>query len=205
VAYPTPAEFADVLCLKLVLASGSPRRALLLATAGYPHEVRIPAVDETPIEDESAAETVLRLSELKARAVGRETGEVAVAADTMVVLEGKRLGKPSDPADARRMLTSLNGRTHSVLTGWTVLSDEAPRFGVSESRVTFKELSQDDIHRYVTDTDSLDFAGAYGIHVDRGRLIAHVRGSRANVMGLPLRDVVEALEDLGIERSAPNG
>lgn len=102
------------------------------------------------------------------------------------------------------MLTSLSGRTHSVLTGWTVVGDDAERFGVVESRVTFQELSQDVIRRYVTDTEPYDFAGAYGIGVDRGRLIADVRGSRANVMGLPLREVVEALKDLGIERSAPD-
>ncbi len=188
----------------LVLASGSPRRALLLETAGFPHRVRIPAVDETPIEGETAAETVLRLSELKVRAVRRDPGEVAIAADTMVVLEGKQLGKPSDPADARRMLASLSGRTHSVLTGWTVVGDDGERFGVAESIVTFRELSQDVIDRYVTDTDPYDFAGAYGIHIDRGRLIADVGGSRANVMGLPLREVVAALEDLGVERSTSN-
>ena len=203
-ADPTAAEFEYLVRLKLVLASASPRRALLLATAGYPHDIRIPAVDETPIEGETAAETALRLSELKASAVRRDADEVAIAADTIVVLDGGQLGKPADPAEARRMLTSLSGRTHSVLTGWTVVSDEAERFGVAESRVTFNELSQDDIHRYVTDTDPHDFAGAYGIHVDRGRLIADVQGSRANVMGLPLREVVEAIEDLGVERSAPN-
>ncbi len=161
-------------------------------------------MDEAILEGETPAETVLRLSELKAGAVRRETSEVAVAADTMVVLEGRRLGKPSDPAEARQMLTSLSGRTHSVLTGWTAVGDDAERFGVVESRVTFQELSQDVIRRYVTDTEPYDFAGAYGIHVDRGRLIADVRGSRANVMGLPLREVVEALEELGVERSAPD-
>ena len=203
-ADPTSSELEHVLCLRLILASASPRRALLLATAGYPHDIRIPAVDEALIEGEAASETVLRLSELKAGAVRREVGEIVVAADTMVVLEGEQLGKPSDTADARRMLTALSGRTHSVLTGWTVVSAESEQFGVSESRVTFKELSTADIRRYVADTDPLDFAGAYGIHVDRGRLIAAVHGSRANVMGLPLREVAEALEGLGMARSAPD-
>lgn len=190
--------------MELVLASASPRRSLLLATAGYPHDIRAPDIDEAMIEGESPAEAVLRLSEAKADAVRRGRDEVVVAADTMVVLDGVSLGKPVDAEDAHRILTALSARTHSVLTGWVAIGDEGAQFGVAESRVTFKELTADDITRYVADTQPFDKAGAYALQGDAGRLIADVSGSRANVMGLPLREIVEALTELGIERSTPN-
>lgn len=120
----------------------------------------------------------------------------------MVVLNGKALGKPLDADDARRMLDLLSGRTHSVLTGWTALGDRGERFGVAESRVTFKSLTTSEIDSYVAEAQPFDKAGAYALQGDRGRFVAEVSGSRANVMGLPLRDVVAALDDLGIVRSA---
>lgn len=186
---------------QLVLASGSPRRALLLATAGFAIDVRSPDVDEALLADETPTEAVLRLAHLKAAAVRRESGEVVLAADTMVVLDGVSLGKPRDADDAHRMLAALSGTTHSVLTGWIAVSDDGERFDVSESRVTFKELLPVDIDSYIADAEPFDKAGAYGIQEEKGRLIEHVSGSRANVMGLPLRDIAQALEQLGVERS----
>lgn len=188
--------------MKLVLASASPRRSLLLSTGGFQPDVRPANVVETLIEGESAAESVLRLAELKAKSVERNPGEVVLAADTMVVLDGVALGKPSDTADAVAMLSALSARTHSVLTGWMVIGDRGERFGVSESRVTFKNLSSATIEAYIEDANPFDKAGAYAIQGENGRLIANVTGSRANVMGLPLRDVADALSDLGIERSS---
>jgi septum formation protein len=189
----------------LVLASGSPRRALLLRTAGFTFEVRIPDVVETVHEEESALETVLRLAQLKADAIDRDASEVALAADTMVVLDGEALGKPMDRDDALGMLGKLSGGTHSVLTGWVAVGDSGERFGVTETRVTFKDLTEESIEGYVDDAKPFDKAGAYGIQGENGRLIKHVAGSRANVMGLPLREVVDALNDLGIDRSASHG
>jgi septum formation protein len=188
--------------LQLVLASASPRRSLLLSTAGFQPDVRPANVVEVLIEGESAAESVLRLAELKARSVERKPSEVVLAADTMVVLDGVALGKPSDAGDAIGMLTALSARTHSVLTGWMIVGDRGERFGVSESRVTFKELSDPAIAEYIDEAKPFDKAGAYAIQGENGRLIANVTGSRANVMGLPLRDVADALSDLGIERSS---
>jgi septum formation protein len=164
--------------------------------------VRPANVVEVLIEGESAAESVLRLAELKARSVERKPSEVVLAADTMVVLDGVALGKPSDAGDAIGMLTALSARTHSVLTGWMIVGDRGERFGVSESRVTFKELSDPAIAEYIDEAKPFDKAGAYAIQGENGRLIANVTGSRANVMGLPLRDVADALSDLGIERSS---
>jgi septum formation protein len=99
------------------------------------------------------------------------------------------------------MLRALSGETHSVLTGWVVVGDGGERFGVSETRVTFKELTGGVIEAYVADAQPFDKAGSYGIQGENGRLIADVSGSRANVMGLPLREVVEALGELDVSRS----
>jgi septum formation protein len=189
----------------LVLASGSPRRALLLRTAGFALDVRVPDVIETVLDDEPAAETVLRLARLKADAIERDAGEVVLAADTLVVLNGVSLGKPADRDDALGILRSLSGETHSVLTGWVAAGDIGERFGVAETRVTFKQLTDDGITAYVDDAQPFDKAGAYGIQGENGRLIEHVSGSRANVMGLPLREVADALSDLGINRSSSHG
>jgi septum formation protein len=186
----------------LILASGSPRRALLLGTAGFALEARIPDVVETVLDDEPAPETVLRLAQLKADAIGRDASEVVLAADTMVVLDGKAFGKPLDRDNALEMLAELSGRTHSVLTGWVAIGDRGERFGVAETRVTFKELTEESIKAYVDDAEPFDKAGSYGIQGEDGRLIEQVTGSRANVMGLPLREVADALNDLGIVRSA---
>lgn len=187
---------------RLVLASGSPRRALLLSTAGFVFTTMAPDVDESIVADEPAAEYVLRLSADKARAVAPNRGDVVLAADTTVVLDSEIYGKPADPAEASAMLGALSGRTHSVLTGWTIVSEASERFGVAESRVRFHERSADELAAYVERTEPYDKAGAYAIQGDGGWLIAAVEGSRSNVMGLPLADVVDALKDLGIERSA---
>jgi septum formation protein len=190
--------------MKLVLASGSPRRSLLLTAAGFTIDVRPPDVDESLLADESATESVLRIAELKANSTDRTTDEVVLAADTMVVLDGKPLGKPADTKDASRMLASLSGRTHSVLTGWIAVGDLGERFDVTETRVSFKTLTANQIASYINDAQPFDKAGAYGIQGEDGRLIENVVGSRANVMGLPLREVVDALNDLGVERSTPH-
>ena len=104
----------------LILASGSPRRAFLLETAGYRFEVIPPEVDETPHVDEPPAEYVLRLSAEKAAAVQAPTDGAVLAADTTVVLDGAAIGKPADEGDALSMLQSLSGRTHSVRTGSSI-------------------------------------------------------------------------------------
>jgi septum formation protein len=190
--------------MHLVLASGSARRALLLSVAGFTFDVAIPDVDETPLPGEEPAAYVLRLSEEKAAAVGVGADSVVVAADTAVVLDGVVLGKPTDEAHALEMLVALSGRSHHVLTGWTVIKGQESRFGVAESVVTVMQRTPDELRGYIRDTDLLDKAGAYAIQGDDGWLIDSVRGSRSNVMGLPVADVVGALADLGIERSAPN-
>jgi len=189
----------------LILASGSPRRALLLSTAGYTFRTEPPDVDESSAVGEDPADMVLRLADTKARAVAAEPSDVVLAADTIVVLDGVVMGKPADREDAAGMLTALSGATHSVLTGWTVIRGLEERFGVSESRVAFNALSSAEIQDYIDDVQPWDKAGAYALQGDKGRLINGVNGSRANVMGLPIGEVADALADLGVVRSTPNG
>jgi septum formation protein len=190
---------------RLVLASDSPRRSLLLAAAGFTFDVQSPNVVETIPQGESAAESVLRLAGLKVGAVSRAEDHVVLGADTMVLLDDEQLGKPKDRDDAIRMLSVLSGRTHSVLTGWVAIGDASERFGVAESRVTFRTLTTDAVEAYVDDAEPFDKAGAYALQGENGRLIEKVVGSRANVMGLPLREIADALGDLGVVRSTPHG
>jgi nucleoside triphosphate pyrophosphatase len=191
--------------MRLILASGSPRRALLLHAAGFVFTTIAPEIDETPHPGEAAAEYVLRLSEEKAQGVVPHPDVVVLAADTTVVCDGTILGKPTDRSEAIAMLEALSGVTHSVLTGWTILRASSVRFGVAETFVTFRKRTLSEIAEHVDRTEPYDKAGAYGIQGDDGWLISDVRGSRSNVMGLPLGEVVPALEELGVPRSAADG
>lgn len=191
--------------MAVVLASSSPRRTLLLSAAGIPHRVSAPDVDESVIDGETPAAYVLRLSGVKAAAVQASGDEVVIAADTTVVHDGSVIGKPEDVDDALGILRRLQGTTHEVLTGWTVRSGADERFGVTRSVVRFHARTDDELLGYIDRTRPFDKAGAYALQADDGWLVADVSGSRSNVMGLPIADIVEALADFGIERSAPDG
>jgi septum formation protein len=175
---------------------------LLLSAAGITFAVRVPGVDESGLDGEPAADYVLRIAEKKARAIPTATGEVALGADTVVVVDGATLGKPADAVDAVSMLERLAGRTHAVLTGWTLIGDVGERFGVEETFVTMRSHTNEELQEHVARVRPFDKAGAYALQEDDGWLVANVKGSRSNVMGLPLRPVIEALSELGIERSS---
>ncbi|MGI9666241.1 MAG: Maf family protein [Acidimicrobiia bacterium] len=187
-----------------VLASGSPRRALLLSAAGYTFSVDPADIDETQRDGERPSEMVLRLSHEKASTVLARRSGVVLAADTIVVRDDAILGKPRSSEDAVDILTSLVGRSHLVLTGWSALDGSAERFGIAESVVTFANRSRDELDEYVERVQPLDKAGAYALQGDDGWLVQKVTGSKANVMGLPLGEIAPALADLGIERSTPD-
>jgi septum formation protein len=189
--------------MELILASGSPRRALLLGAAGVSFTAVVPDIDETPRDGEPPAEYVLRLSDTKARSIERSRDQIVLAADTTVVLNGAIIGKPGTTSEAVEILTTLAGETHSVLTGWTVTDGETQKFGVEESLVKFNERTNDELVVYVERTQPLDKAGGYALQGDGGWLVSEVIGSRSNVMGLPIRDVIDALKTFGVERSAP--
>lgn len=183
----------------MILASRSPRRVELMREAGYDFRAVPADVDETAREGEGACDLVRRLSAAKAARVARQpgsAGELVVAADTVVFLEGPLgdtvLGKPADADDARRMLRLLSGRTHHVATGVTVMRadadgrERATSF-VSVTAVEFFPLSDDEIDRYVATGSPADKAGAYGIQDPQGRMLVRgIEGDYCNVVGLPI-------------------
>lgn len=191
--------------MAVVLASGSPRRALLLSTAGVAHRVVAPDVDESVLHGETPSAYVLRVSGDKVEAVDASPGDIVIGADTAVVHDRVIFGKPRDAHEAHAMLRRLAGDRHTVLTGWTVRSDESERFGVAETTVRFHDRTDDELWDYIERTQPFDKAGAYAIQGDDGFLVADVVGSRSNVMGLPVAEIISALSDLGVERSAPQG
>ena len=178
--------------MRIVLASGSPRRRELLVACGYDVDVHVPGVAEGRAPGEAPAQMVVRLAQEKARTARTAEGLV-VAADTTVVLDGQVLEKPADDADARAMLRRLSGRTHEVLTGWCVRGPRGERSGVVATAVTFRPLTDAEIDAYVASGEPRDKAGAYGIQGRGGALVDVVHGSYPNVVGLPVAEVVHAL------------
>lgn len=184
----------------VILASASPRRADLLMQAGIPFRVA-PAlgVEERVQPEEAPSEAALRLARDKARA-GRALypdADVVIGADTLVVLDGKAIGKPRDPADAERMLAELSGREHEVVTGFAVLGQHREIDGTQHTKVRFRQLETDEISRYVASGEPLDKAGSYGIQGRGALFIEGISGDYTNVMGLPLPRIAAALRDLG--------
>lgn len=177
-----------------------------MSAAGYEFDVVHPEVDEDRRDGESPDAMVLRLASEKAEAGSRIAGPnaVVVAADTIVVVDDDVLGKPASRDEAVAMLTRLAGRTHRVLTGWAIKAKAGERFGVVETAVRFNERTDAEIRDFVDQSEPYDKAGAYAIQGDDGWLIESVSGSRSNVMGMPVREIVEALADVGVPRSAPD-
>ena len=187
--------------MKLILASSSPRRAEVLADAGFTFEVVAARVDESRRTGEQAEAYVRRLAEAKARAVagGVSPPAIVIAADTVVVMDGEVLGKPASAEDAGRMLRRLSGRTHQVLTGLAVLKipGGAARVEIETTRVTFAPLTEAEIEAYVASGEPLDKAGAYAIQGRGGRFVARVEGCYFNVVGLPLARLYRILREMG--------
>jgi septum formation protein len=187
--------------MKLILASASPRRAQILRDAGIPFSVLSSAVDETPIPGETPAQMVGRLAAAKAELVAaRAIGPaIVMAADTTVALDGVILGKPRTSDDARHMLQQLSGRTHSVISGISLirLPDAEKREFVEITQVHFATLSEDEITQYLASGEPFDKAGAYAIQGLAGRFIPRIEGCYFNVVGLPLARLCKELTELG--------
>lgn len=175
----------------LVLASASPRRAELLEQAGFSFTVDAPDVDETPLQAEDPATYVARVARAKAAAVAPRHAPtmLILAADTTVIVEGEVLAKPSDGADATRMLALLSGRTHDVLTAVVVRRGDLERVEVVATQVTFLDLTPSDIAWYVQTGEPEGKAGAYGIQGRAARFVERIEGSWSNVVGLPIATV----------------
>lgn len=197
-----------------ILASGSPRRRQLLQEAGVKFTVFSVSGSEelSPEELANPAKAAEILAERKAGAaiqailgqayLGQAT---VIAADTMVVLDGKIFGKPAGAESAMHMLRQLSGRTHQVITGvsvWRLLSMGPDKVTMGKrnfhevSDVTFRELTDDEIRAYVATGESFDKAGAYGIQGEGGKLIDHYDGSYNNIVGLPVEKLLELFPDL---------
>lgn len=184
----------------LVLASASPRRRELLAALGLAFTVRAVDLDETPHPGEEPRELVERLAREKAAAQAAP-GELVLAADTVVVVEGVLLGKPRDPADARRMLARIAGREHTVLTGVALEEPGRGRRGVTveESRVRMAALAPEEIDWYVGTGEPLDKAGSYAVQGLGALFVEAVHGNYTNVVGLPLPATYRLFAGLGYD------
>jgi septum formation protein len=180
---------------KLILASTSPRRRALLAAASVEFELGDSGVEEVRLAGEPAAKFALRMAEEKALAVSRRAaGALVLGADTVVECGGEILGKPRDHADAHRMLRTLSGRFHTVVTGFALVRDGCvTESRAVASRVRFRELGDDEIDAYIRTGEPMDKAGAYGIQAEGAGLVVEVEGERDNVMGLPVAEVLAAL------------
>jgi septum formation protein len=185
----------------LILASGSPRRRALLGELAVPFEVSVSDIDETADPSATPAEVAVTLAERKARAVaaGRATGLV-LGADTIVVLDGELLGKPTDDADARRMLHRLSGRAHQVITGLALV--DAATGAIQRSAVTstvrMRALSDEEITAYVATGEPRDKAGAYAIQGIGAGFISAFDGCFTNVVGLPHCETATLLAAAGL-------
>ena len=174
----------------LILASASPRRRDLLAEMGVAFETRPAAVvelDKRTAAHFTASELALANARLKAEAVAKENpGRWIFGADTVVALEDRIFGKPADLAEAKIFLSAMSGRTHQVVTGCVLLSNEGEETAFAEETlVTFQKLVDIVIDRYLAAVEVLDKAGAYALQEHPEMIIAAVRGSRNNVVGLP--------------------
>lgn len=182
--------------MRFVLASQSPRRRDLLQLLRIPFTVCPADVDEAMNESLPAHREVARVSICKAEASHREPGDVVIAADTIVVLDGKILGKPADRAEAIAMLQALSGRDHQVMTGLTVLQDDRTLTHTEITDVHFRPLTQEEILRYVDTGEPMDKAGAYGIQGFAAPFVESIRGDYYNVMGLPVCRLWQMLQQI---------
>lgn len=189
---------------KFVLASNSPRRRQLFGLGGWDFTVLAADVDETPFENESPREYVIRLAQAKALAIQPKAGSDALilGSDTTVVDGNEILGKPADESDARRMLQQLRGRTHQVYTAIVVLQNEKMVTELSITDVPMREYSDAEIEAYIQTGDPMDKAGAYAIQHPDFQPVIFMAGCYTGVMGLPMCHLLRALRQLGITASA---
>jgi septum formation protein len=179
----------------LVLASSSPRRSEILQQAGIPFVVRPADIDETPRPDEHPRDYVTRLARDKAMAVSAGPAEIVLGADTTVVIGGRMMGKPRDSADAVRMLETLSGQRHDVITGICLRTAARVIDDCSATSVWFAALSRREIEEYVSGGEPMDKAGAYAIQGLASRFVERIEGCYFNVMGLPVALVYRRLRE----------
>ena len=180
--------------MEIILASKSPRRQELMGLIGLPFQVRVAPVDET-MGNGSPEEEVALLSRKKAEAARETLDEIVIGADTIVVLDGKILGKPADATDAFRMLRYLSGRRHQVMTGVTVLLGGHCVSFTEVTEVCFRQLTDGEILSYIASGDPMDKAGSYGIQSGGALFVEEIHGDYYNVMGLPVCRLNQTLKE----------
>jgi septum formation protein len=186
----------------VILASQSPRRRELLTLIGIPHEVRPADIDERYLPGEVPAAHAERLAREKAATIGRtERDAVVIGSDTIVVVDGDVLGKPTDEAHAVAMLNRLSGRSHTVMTAVAIRWRGEERSAVEEVEVTFGVLDDARIRAYVATGEPMDKAGAYGIQGYGATIVERVDGDYFSVMGLPLFRLTRLMDELGLRYS----
>ena len=180
----------------LVLASASPRRQELLRNAGISFEVQPAHIPEDPLPGEQAKDCAERLAREKALAIAKERPQdVVLGADTVVVVDGRILGKPLDAADAARMLRMLSGREHQVITGVCLVAGGQWSVASESTSVAFSEITDKEIADYVATGEPMDKAGAYAIQGIASRWIPRIEGDYSNVVGLPVALVWRMLRE----------
>ena len=190
--------------MKLILASSSERRRELLTMCGYEYEIVPSGADERTYETDPCeyvrSLAVRKAEEVASRLRTERPGEgfAVLGADTVVTLDGIIIGKPKDEADAVRILRLLSGRTHTVCTGVAVVTENGTESEVSTTRVTFEELTEEEIRLYVASGEPMDKAGAYGIQGPFGMFVREVEGNYFTVIGLPLPTAYRLLGHAGV-------
>jgi len=183
----------------IVLASASPRRREMFAREGIPVKIRPSGAGEHLPMALAPETTVMFLALCKAQDVAAREQGFIVAADTIVVADGRIIGKPADEEDAFRILSRLSSNTHTVYTGLAVLTDDSTEVLHDCTRVTFAKLSEQEIRDYIASGEPMDKAGAYGIQGPAGVFVERVEGCYFTVIGLPLPKLYQALERAGVK------
>lgn len=192
--------------MQVLLSSGSPRRKELLSLLGIDFQVQVPHTPEVQLTDENPTDFCSRISREKALEMARANPEsLVIGADTVVVVEGKILGKPRDEDQARDYLMLLQNRVHEVFTGYTIVCGTRQRTKVVKTRVRFRKMSAEEISWYIATGEPMDKAGAYAIQGMGALFIDKIQGSHTNVIGLPLSDLYHDLKNFGIILSSLPG
>ncbi|MBR4863318.1 MAG: septum formation inhibitor Maf [Oscillospiraceae bacterium] len=184
--------------MNVILASQSPRRRELMGLFRIPFTVQVADVDETMDPNKAPYDQVAQISRRKAEAIARLPQDVVIAADTIVVCDGKILGKPRDEADAFRMLRLLSGRQHQVMTGMTVLYGNTCVSCTEVTDIHFRPLTDGEILAYIATKEPMDKAGSYGIQGGAALFAERLEGDYFNVVGLPVCRLGKILREAGV-------
>ena len=184
----------------LILASGSPRRKEILEKLGYQFKTEKTDADERYPDNMRVSDIAEHLSVIKAKtSLTKNPDDVVIGSDTIVVLDGRVLGKPDSIRDAKEILMALSGKTHIVYTGVCVASAEKTESFTVATEVTFSELNESDIDEYIASGEPMDKAGAYGIQGFGCRFVSSISGDYYAVMGLPANKLYEVLKNFNLE------